>query len=159
MKFLFLIKWSYRFLQLCWLLSLEWLTKLEHAVQSLLKRSFWCPFLDPHLTTHPSNLGVSSREVTELGPLTLLIDCINNQTLKPIFQFHYPQFELCKIKLMFQVTITGGITYRQFRPRISSRLYSVNSRNSSDANICCRKARNPTRVTHTLQWLANYFSI
>ena len=32
---------------------------------------FWCPFLDPHITTHHSNKGVCLRRVTKLGPLTL----------------------------------------------------------------------------------------
>jgi len=35
-KILFLIKWSDRSSQLCWLMRLEWLTNFEHVVQSLL---------------------------------------------------------------------------------------------------------------------------
>ena len=31
---------------------------------------FWCLFLDPHQTTHYSNIGVWSRKATELGPHT-----------------------------------------------------------------------------------------
>ena len=39
--------------------SLEWFNIFEHVVQSLLKHmSFWCPFVDPHLTTYHSNIGV-----------------------------------------------------------------------------------------------------
>ena len=34
--------------------------------------SFWCPFLDSHLTTLHSNIGVKLRQVTELGLSTLV---------------------------------------------------------------------------------------
>ena len=58
-KILELIQWSYNPLQLCRLLNFEWLTKLEHIVQSLLKHMlFWCLFLDLHLTINCSSLGV-----------------------------------------------------------------------------------------------------
>ena len=39
--------------------------------------SFWCPFLDPHLTGHHPNIGVRFRQVTELGLLPLLMNVIN----------------------------------------------------------------------------------
>jgi hypothetical protein len=32
--------------------------------------SFWCPFLDPHLTTYHSNMGVQIIIVLELGMST-----------------------------------------------------------------------------------------
>jgi hypothetical protein len=35
MKILVLVKWSYKFPQSCWILSLEWLASFEHTVQSL----------------------------------------------------------------------------------------------------------------------------
>ena len=47
--------------QLHWLFGLEWLTNFEHLIESLLNTSFWCPFLDPHLTAHYSNIGVWLR--------------------------------------------------------------------------------------------------
>jgi hypothetical protein len=34
--------------------------------------SFWCPFLDPDLTMHHLNIGIHLRQVTKLGPLTLV---------------------------------------------------------------------------------------
>ena len=49
--------------QLCWVVNLEPL--------------FCSPFLDPHLTTHLSNISVRSRWATDLGPLS---------TLSPIFK-------------------------------------------------------------------------
>lgn len=33
---------------------------------------FYCPFLDPHLITHTSNIGVRSWQGIYLGPLTLI---------------------------------------------------------------------------------------
>ena len=39
--------------------ELEWLASFEHVVQSHLNMSFWCLFLDPHLTTHHSNIGIT----------------------------------------------------------------------------------------------------
>ena len=57
----------------CWLLSLEWLTHFEHIRPISFKQiSFWCPFLDPHLTTHQSNIGVHMLEVLDLHPSTLV---------------------------------------------------------------------------------------
>jgi hypothetical protein len=47
------------------------ITNLEHIVRSPLNTSFWCPFLDPRLTIHHSNIGVCLRYVTELGQSTL----------------------------------------------------------------------------------------
>jgi hypothetical protein len=35
--------------------------------------SFWCPFLDPHLTAHHSNIGVQIIVVFELGTSTLAV--------------------------------------------------------------------------------------
>ena len=51
-NFLFLIKWSYRFPQLCWLLNLGWLTLVEHVVQSLLNTCLLVSILrsTPHHT-------------------------------------------------------------------------------------------------------------
>ena len=60
-------------LHLCCVLSLEWLTNLEHLVQFPFwtHMSFWCLFLDPCLTYTPSNICVHLRWVNEVDPLTL----------------------------------------------------------------------------------------
>ena len=56
-KILKLIKWP-RMVDKFW----------AHSPTSVMP--FWCPFLDPHQTTHHSNLGVWSRKPTELSPHT-----------------------------------------------------------------------------------------
>jgi hypothetical protein len=43
--------------------------------------SFWCPFLDPHPTAHHSNSSVHLREVTELGPLSLILTFCTERVL------------------------------------------------------------------------------
>ena len=52
-KSLVLIKWSYMAPQWCWLLSLEWSSYFEHAVQPFLKHmSSWYPFLSRATPNH-----------------------------------------------------------------------------------------------------------
>ena len=70
-KILVLIKWSYRSSQLCWLLNLVWLACFEHVVQSLKYISFWCSFLDPHLTTHHTNTGIQVITNVKIGHVYL----------------------------------------------------------------------------------------
>ena len=48
MKTLVLIKWSYTFLELCWLLNLERPKYFEYAIHSLCRTYFLYPFLEPH---------------------------------------------------------------------------------------------------------------
>ena len=43
----------------------EWLASFRHVVQSRLNIYFWCPFLDPHLTTHHPNISVLLKKVIE----------------------------------------------------------------------------------------------
>jgi hypothetical protein len=59
------IKWSYRFSQISWLLNLEWLAYFKQV-------SLCCTFLDQHLTTCFSQLGVQIVIVFELGTSTLM---------------------------------------------------------------------------------------
>lgn len=44
-----------------------------HGLISFEDIFFWCLFLDLNLITHHSTIGVISRRVTKLGPLTLMI--------------------------------------------------------------------------------------
>ena len=39
--------------------------------------AFCCPFLDPHLTTHHSNITVQLEKVTTKGPHTLQLGCLS----------------------------------------------------------------------------------
>ena len=57
-------------LQLCRLLSLEWLI-ISTMCFIFLAHAFSCPFLDPRLTTHHSNIGVRFRKLIKLGSHTL----------------------------------------------------------------------------------------
>ena len=57
-------------------LCLQWLAYFEHVVQSLWNtRLFWCPFLDPHLATHNSNIGVQIIAMFELVTSILTSFC------------------------------------------------------------------------------------
>ena len=59
---LVLINCSYRSSQLYRFLSLELLSYFEQiALISFKVMSFWYPFLEPHLTTYHSNIGVQVR--------------------------------------------------------------------------------------------------
>jgi hypothetical protein len=59
----FLIKWSDRSSQLCWLLNLEWLSRCGDTIQSLLNTSFWYSSQDPHVTTiRHSHIGVCFKK-------------------------------------------------------------------------------------------------
>ena len=77
MKILMLIKWSYRYLELHWQLSLEWLSYFEHTIQSLLNT---CVF-NIHFWSHTkpyichSNVGVLKKWKleTKWGLSTLFI--------------------------------------------------------------------------------------
>ena len=62
---LFLVKWPS---WICWLSSLEWLPTIEHKIQSFYKHAipFCCPYLDPHLTRHHSNIGVHLRSISKM---------------------------------------------------------------------------------------------
>ena len=58
------------------LLSLEWLTNFAHAIQFLVNtwwEFLWCPFLEPHLITHTSNIIslLRRRNKIRLAHLTL----------------------------------------------------------------------------------------
>ena len=64
-KFLVLVNWPYRSLQLCWLLSLEWLPYFEYAVQFHSNIAFWYMFLELHQTTYHLKLGVLEEEEEE----------------------------------------------------------------------------------------------
>lgn len=59
-KILFLRIGAYRSSWLCWLLNLEYLTifELTSTISFKYMMPFWCPFIDPHLTTRLSNIGV-----------------------------------------------------------------------------------------------------
>ena len=84
-KRLFLIEWLYRSSQLYGLLSLEWLTNSfwAHRPISFKNMMLFCVlFLDPHLTTHHSNIGVYLIWVTESGPLTLLSYDLGNACIR-----------------------------------------------------------------------------
>ena len=66
-KTLVLINLSYRSPQL------EWLPYFEHVIMCLLNTSlFWCPFLDPHLTTYHSNIGVHIIAMLDIATSTLI---------------------------------------------------------------------------------------
>ena len=52
-------------------LTQEYLTYFEPVVQSFKQMSFGCPFLNPHLITNHTIIGVWLSWVTKLGPLTL----------------------------------------------------------------------------------------
>jgi hypothetical protein len=64
-----LTKWSFRCLQLCWLLSLEWLSSIEHALQSfLLTHIFLVSVLGVALNHIPLKVRcVHQNKVFELG--------------------------------------------------------------------------------------------
>ena len=46
---------------------------LAPSLISFQHMSFWCPFLDPRLTTYYSNIGVQISVVFELGTSTLAV--------------------------------------------------------------------------------------
>ena len=70
-KILVLIEW-YRSPQLCWRLTLEWLSYLSTYTPITYKHmQFSWLFLDPHLSTYHSNIGVWLRKVTELDTSSL----------------------------------------------------------------------------------------
>ena len=63
-----------------YLLSLEWFTNFR-ACSLISYRDmmpFPSPFLDLHLTTHHSNIGVQFKQVTELSLLKLVQDSSND---------------------------------------------------------------------------------
>ena len=55
-KILTINSWSYKSIQFCWILNLEWLPYFEHIIQSLFEHVFffWYMFMEAHLTTVPS---------------------------------------------------------------------------------------------------------
>jgi hypothetical protein len=97
-----LMKWSYRSPQSCWLLSLEWLAHSEQLLQSVPKhKSFWCPFVDPHLTPYHRSLGVQVIAKLELGTSTL--HCLHGQT---VFNINCQVYCFCISKQYESITIS-----------------------------------------------------
>ena len=67
MMLMFVNKWSYMLLKSCSLLNLESLAYIEDIYSPIQHMPCWCSFLDPHLTTYYSNVGLHIIVVLELG--------------------------------------------------------------------------------------------
>jgi hypothetical protein len=67
-----------------------------HGQVSLKHIPFWYPFLEAHVTTHYSNIGVRSRQITELDTSTLPPPCMP--------QWVWPQWT--KYRMLFVQTFT-----------------------------------------------------
>ena len=81
-KIFVLIRWSYRSPQLCWLLNLEWLSYIEHVIQSILNT---CLF---GIRSHTTNIFVKSKTTVlnhTVDLLTNLCDGGVTNALWPIF--------------------------------------------------------------------------
>jgi hypothetical protein len=70
--------------QMCWLLNLEWLANCWTRGHIFLKQMmpFCCPFLDPHLTTYHSHIGVHNIIVLELG-MSILVQSLLKHVMPP----------------------------------------------------------------------------
>ena len=125
-----LMKWSYRSPQSCWLLSLEWLAHSKHVLQSLSNtKSFWCPFVDPHLTPYHQNIGVQIIAKLELGMSTL--HCLHGQmvfnTVKCIIFVFSKQYECISISVdMF------GLAFFNWHVRCNPSPYTASFMRSND---------------------------
>lgn len=123
-------KWSYRS---SWL-YLEWSTKFEYVVRYFLNTSFYCPFLDPHLTMlHPNYVGDLFRMSNRIrptylvtwslvclhflmgGPNVCIFSCIigrtDPETRKQTKSFYWIGYSL---KLPFLIIASRAWTHRYF---------------------------------------------